>query len=159
MVPHLHVDNHRDYVHAVSTPPVHLNQLAGQRRSQRVLLSIRVSVSGKLSNGQAFEEETSTLIVNAHGALIQLRRVVNLGDLLTVRNMKTSETLDCKVVDIRSGSNAAQEIGIEFGQPNPKFWHVSFPPADWSPRSPEAKRVTSTGYVAPKSAQQHVEKK
>jgi len=39
------------------------------------------------------------------------------------------------------------EIGLEFAKPFPHFWRVAFPPADWSPRSPEAKRFDSGGAV------------
>jgi hypothetical protein len=30
-------------------------------------------------------------------------------------------------------------VGVEFPQPNPEFWGVSFPPEDWSPSHPDAK--------------------
>jgi hypothetical protein len=67
-----------------------------------------------------------------------------------MKNMKTEETLLCKVVDVNPGANGIQEVGVEFLQPNPKFWRVSFPPADWSPRNPEAKRVTSAPSLVPR---------
>jgi len=28
---------------------------------------------------------------------------------------------------------------VEFLLPNPTFWHVAFPPKDWTPRHPDAK--------------------
>jgi hypothetical protein len=31
------------------------------------------------------------------------------------------------------------EVGIELEKPSPRFWRVSFPPEDWTPRSAEAK--------------------
>jgi hypothetical protein len=34
------------------------------------------------------------------------------------------------------------EVGIEFIEPAPRFWRVSFPPAGWTSRGAEA-----TGYV------------
>jgi hypothetical protein len=110
-------------------------------------------------NGVAFEEQTSTMIVNAHGALIQLRTVVKLGDLLQVKNLKTAEELHCKVVDINPGSNGVQEVGIEFAEPNPRFWRVSFPPSDWSPRSAEAKRFSTASTPAAVAKKQPLEKK
>ena len=44
----------------------------GRRRSMRVLLSVPIVVSGKTANNEDFKEETRTLVVNAHGALIAL---------------------------------------------------------------------------------------
>lgn len=97
-----------------------------------------------------FERRTSTPIVDAHGALIQLRGVVSQGERLTLKHLKTEESTVCKVVDSNPGVDGVQEIGVEFLQPNPKFWRVSFPPADWSPRSLEAKSVTKHPSVGPR---------
>ena len=44
----------------------------GRRRSMRVLLSVPIVVSGKSADNKDFQEETRTLVVNAHGALISL---------------------------------------------------------------------------------------
>jgi hypothetical protein len=86
-------------------------------------------------------ENTKTVIVNAHGALILLRTPVTMGELLTVTNANTEEQLSCRVVDISSNSESGMtEVGMEFIEPAPKFWRVSFPPLNWTPRSPEAKR-------------------
>jgi len=30
-------------------------------------------------------------------------------------------------------------VGVDFMLPNPMFWHVAFPPRDWTPRHPDAK--------------------
>ncbi|MGA7922220.1 MAG: hypothetical protein WCA38_21345, partial [Candidatus Acidiferrales bacterium] len=44
----------------------------GRRRSMRVLLNVPVAVKGKTATNQNFDEETRTLVVNAHGALISV---------------------------------------------------------------------------------------
>jgi hypothetical protein len=49
---------------------------AGRRRSHRILLLVAVRISGELPDGRRVEEETSTLLVSAHGALLQLREAV-----------------------------------------------------------------------------------
>jgi hypothetical protein len=124
----------------MSTPDIRPTQVANQRRSQRVLLAVPLRVSGKRTNGEPFVEHAKTLIVNAHGALLQLQEPVREGQTLSVRNITTGEEMPCKVVDLSSGANGVSEIGVEFEQPSPRFWRVSFPPADWSTRNPEAKR-------------------
>ena len=107
------------------------------------MLSVPLRVSGKLANGTPFVEHTKTLIVSAHGALLQLEEPVQDGQDLNIRNVTTGEEMPCQVVDLNRGANAVIEAGIEFSQPNPRFWGVSFPPADWTARSPEAKRFVS----------------
>jgi hypothetical protein len=84
-------------------------------------------------------EEAQTIIVNAHGALILLAMKVTIGQLLTIVNPKTDDTLTCRVVFVGSSHSGKAEVGIEFMKPAPRFWRMSFPPDDWTPRSPDAK--------------------
>ena len=111
-----------------------------QRRSQRVLLSVPVIVSGKRENGSSFSERTRTLVVNVHGALLLLREPVAVGQALSITNVATGEAQACTVKDTNPGQHELPEIGIEFSQPSARFWRVSFPPPEWNSRSPEAKR-------------------
>ncbi|HWO33338.1 MAG TPA: hypothetical protein VNO32_31455 [Candidatus Acidoferrum sp.] len=127
----------------MNTPNVRPGSSASQRRSQRMMLSVPLQVSGKNENGPVFDEYTSTLIVNAHGGLVLLKQAVSKGHILTLKNLKSGDEAACTVIDINSGANEVQEVGFEFVQANPLFWHVSFPPADWTPRSPEAKHFES----------------
>lgn len=124
----------------MSTPNLRPNLNANQRRSQRILLTVPIVISGTRPNGALFAERTSTLIVNAHGALIQLRERVSVGQKLRMKHLATNEEMGCTVIDINPGNTAIPEVGVEFSQPSPHFWRVSFPPADWSPRGPEARR-------------------
>jgi len=145
----------------MSTPNIRPTQAANQRRSQRILLSVPLRVSGKRTNGTPFVEHTKTLIVNAHGALLQLQEPVQEGQTLSVRNITTGEEMSCKVVDSNPGADGLAEIGVEFAQSSPRFWRVSFPPADWSTRSLEAKRFTSSpsSALAPAQPKDPVPKK
>ena len=127
----------------MNAPNLRPSPHSNQRRSQRILLSIPVIISGQQSSGAPFTERTRTLVVNAHGALIELREPVLVGQSLRVSNVATNEEMNCKVVDINPGHANLPEIGIEFAEPCPRFWRVAFPPSDWSPRSPEAKRFAS----------------
>jgi hypothetical protein len=129
----------RDFTVNASLPGRPSN-LVNRRRSQRVLLTVRLEVSGKRLNKTSFEEETRTIIVNSHGALLNLKESVITGQLLSLKNDATNETINCTVVDIFSGQDGVPEVAIEFCEPCPRFWRVTFPPADWSMRSPEAKK-------------------
>lgn len=136
----------------LSTQNPRLVSTLSQRRSQRILLSVSVQVTGTRPNGSEFEEATTTLVVNAHGALLQLREPLKLEQEIRVKNMQTGEQVSCVVRDVGNAEAArGAEVGVEFCQPQPRFWSVAFPPADWSPRSPEAKRFASSNAVTPKS--------
>jgi PilZ domain-containing protein len=117
---------------------------ANRRRSQRVLMTIPVRVSGQNHVGSPFEEETHTRAISAHGTLVLMSTQVYRGQRLTLSNIQTKGALECIVahIDRRKGEHA--QVGVEFTLPNPLFWHVAFPPKDWTPRHPDAKAQVKT---------------
>jgi hypothetical protein len=112
---------------------------ANRRRSQRVLMTIPVRVSGKSGAAAPFEEEARTRAISAHGALILLSAQVHRGQRLTLSNVQTKAALECVVAHIDRRQKDQPQVGVEFMLPNPLFWHVAFPPKDWTPRHPDAK--------------------
>jgi hypothetical protein len=102
-----------------------------RRRSMRVLLSVTVLVQGTSQEEQNFEEETNTLVVNAHGALISLAAPVAPGQLLMITNTTTQESLACTVVYVGNMEGGKAQIGVEFVNPSAEFWRIRFPPEDW----------------------------
>lgn len=110
-----------------------------RRRSQRVLMKIPVRVGMHAGNTALSEEETYTLAVSAHGALIAVSAPLYRGQRLTLSNPQTKDSLECVVAHIDKFPEEQVKIGVEFLLPNPTFWHVAFPPKDWSPRHPHAK--------------------
>jgi hypothetical protein len=103
----------------------------GRRRSMRVLLSVPIHVNGKDRDKQDFAEETRTLVVNAHGALISLGARVAPGQKVTVSNKSTHTSLECRVVHLGHAAAGKVQTGIEFLQPCGSFWQIDFPPDDW----------------------------
>lgn len=103
----------------------------GRRRSMRVLLSVPIQVSGKTRDNEDFQEETRTLVVNAHGALISLAAKVVAGQQITVHNKATRKTLNCRVVYLGNPAAGKIQMGVEFTEPCPSFWQIDFPPDDW----------------------------
>jgi hypothetical protein len=118
------------------------NKMTNLRRSQRVCLSLPILVFRDGPGKNVASEETQTLIVNAHGALMRLALTVEMGQLLRIKNAKTLEELVCRVVHLGPDLPDKREVGIEFEDASPRFWRIAFPPSDWSPRSPEAKPPT-----------------
>ena len=117
---------------------------ANRRRSQRVLMTIPVRVSGQTGVGLRFEEETQTRAISAHGALILVSTQVYRGQRLTLSNVQTKAALECVVAHIEKYQSSQPQVGVEFMLPNPIFWHVAFPPKDWTPRHPDAKSHVRT---------------
>jgi len=118
---------------------------ANRRRSQRVLMTVRVRVSGQTGVGLPFQEETHTRAISAHGALILVSAQVYRGQRLTLSNVQTKGALECVVAHINRHQSDHPQVGVEFMLPNPMFWHVAFPPKDWTPRHPDAKSHAKTG--------------
>ncbi len=110
-----------------------------RRRSQRVLMKVPVRIGLQAGNAALSEEETYTLAVSAHGALIAVSAPMYRGQRLTLSNPQTKDSLECVVAHIDKFPDEQVKIGVEFLLPNPTFWRVTFPPKDWSPRHPHAK--------------------
>ena len=115
----------------------------GRRRSCRVLVQVPVQVKSNSGAKESFEEDTQTLVVNAHGALVALANPVQKGQSLRLRNKSSTEEQPCKVVYLGAVQNDKVQVGIEFTTPTPHFWHIAFPPEDWSASSPEARTRNS----------------
>jgi hypothetical protein len=113
-----------------------------RRRSQRVLMQVSVRIRGTDSQGKEFEEETETLAINAHGALILISARVTSGSKMMMQHKRTQEEQECHVVFLGPVRAGKAEIGLEFSEPRPAFWRVAFPPEDWSSKHPDARPIT-----------------
>lgn len=112
---------------------------ANRRRSQRVLMKLPVRVSALAGGASPLDEQAHTLAISAHGALIALGAPVYRGQRLSLSNVQTKAALECVVAHIDRFQSEQVQVGVEFMLPNPTFWHVAFPPKDWTPRHPHAK--------------------
>jgi hypothetical protein len=115
-----------DWTQAPTTFPVAYTE--ERRRSERVLLLIPVHVSGIDVRGKAFEEQTFTLSINRHGALIWLKHSSREGDRVIVTNVGTCQSCGfrmCESIDAPSGEGTAW--GIECLEPDVDFWKIRFP--------------------------------
>jgi len=123
----------------MSTTPSRGGADVARRRSQRVILSLPITVRTEDgAPGAPFEEHTHTLVVNVHGALILLAAKVVKGQRLLVTLRTARETQVCRVVNFGPTKEDKTQIGIEFLNPSPDFWHISFPPEDWVQPEPSS---------------------
>jgi hypothetical protein len=93
---------------------------SSRRRTQRVKIAIPVTVRIPKANASFYEEATETVVVNAHGCLALLAVPLATGQQVRIVNAKSSE-------------EGKTEVGLEFSEPAPRFWRITFPPEDWNP--------------------------
>ena len=103
-----------------------------RRRSQRVLLRVKANIHLALQ-GKNSSFEVTTLSVNDHGALIVLPRSLPLDTRLVLEHAMTKQRVTCKIVRPAREMPEGFHIPLEFDSPEPNFWGISFPPADWRP--------------------------
>jgi hypothetical protein len=103
----------------------------GIRRSDRVLLDVPVVIRGDSPDLHQFREETFTVAVSAHGALLMLEAKVALGQKVVVMNPKNWDEREVKVAFVGPDRAGLAQVAIEFTQPAPEFWSLETPPANW----------------------------
>jgi hypothetical protein len=107
-------------------------EVANRRRSQRVLVRVPVLVRGLAEDDRPVSETTHTLVVNAHGALIDLAMDVRPGQKLVLEHGVSGKMVEARVVHVTKKETNKTEVGIAFALPAPYFWGIDFPPADWT---------------------------
>ncbi|GAC1615836.1 MAG: hypothetical protein PVS2B2_21880 [Candidatus Acidiferrum sp.] len=115
---------------------------SNRRRSQRVLLRLPITITIREPGVPPASEETVTLVVNAHGALIELKLKASVGQFIGIKNVGTGEEHVGRVVRTKLIGEGKSEVALEFMTPAPKFWRISFPPSDWEtqPETPQEKQ-------------------
>jgi TonB family protein len=78
--------------------------------------------SGQFGRIEVFAEETSTVIVFPHGAVIRLSSAVAPGQMMMVTNRDSNQVAACRVVKARNFPNAKGYAEVEFFRPTNKFW-------------------------------------
>jgi len=106
--------------------------LINTRRSLRVVARIRVQVRRQTDDDGFLAEVSHTLVVNDHGALIHLVMKVQVNEVLSVKHMASQEERHGRVVQIGEEAASQDEVAIEFTEAAPRFWHIYFPPTDWT---------------------------
>jgi hypothetical protein len=104
---------------------------AAKRRSERVLADVPVLVRGRSMSDGGFQEETFTVTVNAHGALLMLAAQVTLGQTVTLVSLKNSAERVCRIAYKGPVHAGLAQVGVEFSEPSPGFWPVEVP-ASWN---------------------------
>lgn len=93
-----------------------------RRRSPRFLMDVALIVRGESVLREPFQEETFTISVSAHGALVVLARKVAVGQWISLENLKTHVEIEGRVARFGPPYGGLAQVGIEFARPAPEFW-------------------------------------
>jgi hypothetical protein len=103
-----------------------------RRRSKRVVLRVPLQLSAKMPDGKRISIEVYSLVVNAHGGLLDVGMEMLKGQQVIVSNPRNEKVASGKIVRTEGSGEGRFTVAFEFEFPAPSFWPVSFPPADWS---------------------------
>jgi len=98
------------------------------RRSDRIALELPTQVSGTDCMGDAFVEETRTLLLSRHGAKILLERKLVPDQEVAVLCKSTGRESAARVVGQIGRSREGFFYGIEFLDSDVNLWDIEFPP-------------------------------
>jgi PilZ domain-containing protein len=100
-----------------------------QRRTERLLLAIPIRVMGTDLTGEAFTEDTKTLVINQAGARIALEHRLAADDSIRIVNLENYSEADFRIVGpTRLGESNAAEWGVECSEPGRNIWGIELPP-------------------------------
>ena len=112
------------------------------RRSERVLLRIPIRVEGNDTRGNVFDETTCTLVVNRHGALIAVARLLQPGAVIKITNLNTQISCSFVVVMRAAASmSGTPEWGVKCLAPELGIWGVHFPERSKEPAEADLTHV------------------
>ena len=118
--------------HPFAEPSASAKSYANRRRSTRVNAAVPVILSGRDASGQAFRDETHTVIVSLHGALLQTPRQLLVGMQVTIESPRTgiTEKAICVHAEEQVPGVAVHTVGVQLVRPG-NIWGLENPPADW----------------------------
>jgi hypothetical protein len=93
-----------------------------RRRSKRLRARIPVRVRLQDANKRSIAENTHTVIINDHGALLLLAAATNIQQVIHIENLITGKELLCRVANVGPSFMGKTQIAIEFIMPMPGFW-------------------------------------
>jgi hypothetical protein len=101
-------------------------------KSQPLALEVPVVATGARPGDQSekrelFTEETETVLVFEHGAVIHLAAAVAVGQMIFLTNKQTGKEVVAQVLRKRSYRPTACYVELDFTEPALGFWGVEFP--------------------------------
>ena len=94
-------------------------------------MDVPVVICGQSHDRQPFREETFTVTVSAHGALVMLAANVALGQKIVMINPSSNDEREGRIAYRGPIHAGLCQVAVEFNKPSPEFWPVSPAPPDW----------------------------
>ena len=98
-----------------------------RRRTQRVNITVPVTVQGQDDAGEKFSVQAKSQSINRHGALLHLEQVVVIGQTLQLINENSNRRVEGRVVSVKHDRDKKTYVGVEFVSSDSNFWHMTFP--------------------------------
>jgi hypothetical protein len=99
-----------------------------ERRSERLALRISLKMSARLTDGSRISVEVKTLVVNAHGGLLDVGIELKPGQRITLDDSRRPEQITAIVLRVERCEEGRFIVAFEFEFPTPDFWRTRFPP-------------------------------
>lgn len=138
-------------------------QLPSSVRQRPVCLEIPVTIQGlsdaesaggSIETFQPFLEESKTVLVFSRGAVVRHSAGSQPGQRVVLTNRHANKQVPCRVIQSRHFPGATGYVELEFLEPSPGFWGVSFPDETpgAAPTPPSASRPAPPKPAAPLNA-------
>jgi hypothetical protein len=108
-----------------------------RRRSKRIRARVPICVRFQDDTKRSVSEQTHSVIVNEHGALILLATPVRVQQVVRIENVASEKEVLCRVALIGPTFMGKTQVAVEFIMPMPGFWNVpqKAKPANSAPHS------------------------
>ena len=117
-----------------------------RRRTLRVNLTVPLAVHGESEEGEKFCAHTQSHSVSQHGAMMELREIVLVGQVLHLVNENSNRKAEARVVSVQRRRDGKTYVGVEFLSAEINFWHMTFPIPGARPlrKVPSAAKVSAS---------------
>jgi hypothetical protein len=109
-----------------------MSLMAGEerRRSQRVIIRVPIILE-LIVAGQKVTAHAITVAVNIHGAMVLCASTFDSETVMQIRNERSRDRAGARVTRKPRESAEGFLIPLEFTEPSPNFWQITFPPTNW----------------------------
>ena len=97
------------------------------RRTQQIMMSVRILVAGNDSKGTVFVEETRTIVVGYRGARIVLQHTLHIDQEISVRNLGSGVEVDMRVLGLVAKRPEGYFYVVGFTNTEADIWGIGFP--------------------------------
>jgi PilZ domain len=98
-----------------------------RRRSDRVFLSVPITISRTSSTGQKFSDSARTIAVSRHGATVLLRQKLDDVRQVRIRTATADQEAPAQIVGLVGHQADGYVYGIAFHDPDTNPWNIEFP--------------------------------